>query len=106
MKPELAETEFKKLHLNDDPNTGWVEGAPIKIGDTVTIYGKKKKRWVGKITKDLGSGKWESDNVKRVRSKEEKKQPDNDKGLEAISVTVTNTDGESNPEPSTTDIIP
>jgi hypothetical protein len=99
-KPELTKpAQFPaKLHKKKgfkDPVK--IEGKNISVGDTVNIngtQGQKPTTWVGKITKDNTGGKFDAE--VEVDHLEERKDESN-RGMEDVSVTVTNSEATSDP---------
>jgi len=97
-KPDIDDVSFPKLSKSST-SKGTVTGSSFTTGDTVTIYGKKKNRRKGTVKDKAVDKTWNAE-VDYVKEKKD------GKGLEAISVTVTNTLKEtSDPEPSMSDII-
>ena len=98
-KPVLDDVKFPKLSKSST-STGTVTSGDVKKNDTVKIYGKNKKRWSGKVGDKVSGNDWSA-------TVDPDKEGKEGKGIEAISVTVTNASSEtSDPEPSTSDIIP
>ena len=105
-KPEqTAEPHFPKLHQGvGQESTGTVTGKHIAAGDTVHLVSRNSnKKWDGTITSVDSGDTWKA-KVKRIpHVKREDERP---LGLETVTVTVTNTSGDSNPADTQSDVVP
>lgn len=99
-KPHLSTASFPKLSQSR-PSTGTVTGPSLDTHHGVTIHGRGGKVWAGRITRQIQGDTWEAQ-VSRTNTILEE-----ERGQEAVSVTVTNPGGEtSDPVPANSDIIP
>jgi hypothetical protein len=113
--PHLTGASFSQLHSGQgQSSSGTVTGTTIAVNDAVHIAGSGHKTWDGSVTSSAGGNVWNATVTRSGSSASAKSAMSAMAGqggpiadaTETVSVTVTNTDGDSNPVNTDPNIVP
>jgi hypothetical protein len=96
-KPKITGACFPKLHGNQS-STGTVGGPVIAFGDLVTVLDRHNRTWTGKLGDEV------ADQIRLATVDPPSVVKEGPKGIEAVTVTVKNGSGDSNPVQTDSDV--